>query len=196
MTKEEYFAKGLAKVKENDHHTSIELFSKVLEIDPKDADALSQRAVAYLNLEQYELSMFDMNLAIEFDPEYSYRYQCRAYLKARLKDYEGSVEDYQKAVDLDPSDSIAYNNLALAQDQLGWANKAQANFDKSDTIAGIKTTQQRSEERKMNADIPKETEKKVSKGEITKSVFTNKNSFKEFIRFIRNGFKLNKNDKS
>lgn len=199
MTQTDYFALGLAKVKENEHQNAIDLFTIVLDADPKNADALSQRAVCYLNLGKYDLSMFDMNQAIEFDSNYSYRYSCRAYLKARLRDHVGAVADYQRAVELDPEDHIAYNNLGLAQEQLGYAQASKRNFDKSDELNGI--------ERKIkdpksflagdtiepNFIIP---DKKASKSEVLKDVLTTKKTFKEFILFIKNGFKLKKDDKS
>lgn len=205
MIQSALFQQGLSKVKQNDHKGAVAIFTKLLENDPKNADALSQRAVAYLNLEEYELSMIDMNLAIEYDPNYAYRYQCRGYLKARLKDHEGAVADYEKAVQLDPSDGIAYNNLALAQDQLGYAKQAKVNYKKSDQIMGIKPREIE------NADLPKEKPsvqpqslEKASdsaanphdKKSIIKAVFTTKTAFKDFIQFIRNGFKLTNNDKS
>lgn len=205
MTKETYFAQGMAKVKENDHQGAIDLFTLVLKEDPKDANAYSQRAIAYLNLEKYELSLFDMNKAVEYDPEYSFRYQSRGYLRARMKDYEGAIADYEKAVELDPQDAIAYNNLALAQEQMGWAKQAKDNFDKSDKMQGIKTGEERSNDRiekaekeKAQTEEAKEEKKNAepTKGEIAKSVFTKKSSFKEFIRFIGNGFKLKDNDES
>lgn len=205
MTKTDFFAQGLIKVKENDHSGAIALFSLVLKNEPNNANALSQRAVAYLNIEKYELSMADMNLAIKYDPNYGYRYQCRAYLKTRLKDNEGAIKDYEKAVELDPKDGIAYNNLALAQEQLGWTKQAEANYNKSDQIMGIKTAQERSDARKNNVKTEQKnaTDKIVdenismpSKREIAKSVFTKKSSFKEFIRFIGNGFKIKEDEKS
>ena len=210
MTKEDYFAQGLVKVKENDHLGAIELFTTVLNLDSQNADALSQRAVAYLNVEKYELSMKDMDLAVQLDPEYGYRYQCRAYLKTRIGKTESAIKDYEKAVELDPKDGIAYNNLALAQEQLGWAKQAKGNFNQSDKLMGIKTAQERAESRIENAkEIPTEKENKKesfptelteeqipSKSEIAKSVFTKKSSFKEFIRFIGNGFKLKENDQN
>lgn len=205
MTQSPLFAQGMLKVKENDHHGAILIFTQVLAAEPKNADALSQRAVAYLNLEQYELSMTDMNLAIEYDPEYAYRYQCRGYLKARLKDHEGAVADYEKAVELDPEDGIAYNNLALALEQMGYQQKSRANFDKSDELMGIKPrtyaeapkNETTPPEKKVNK-TPKATtknpvkDKKSKKGAIAKSVFTKKSAFKEFIQFIKNGFKIKK----
>lgn len=195
MTKDQLFSLAMAKVKENDHLAAIKAFTKVLEIDPKDANSLSHRGIAYLNLEQYELALKDMNAAVEFDPEYSFRYQSRAYLKTRLKDHEGAIRDYEKAVELDPSDGIALNNLALAQEQMGWNQHAKQNFDKSDKMMGVKTVEERAKERQLVAET-KVTENNDSpnKKEIAKSVFTKKSVFKEFIQFIKNGFKLGKNE--
>jgi tetratricopeptide (TPR) repeat protein len=200
MTKDAIFAQGLIKVKENDHFAAIELFSLVLKEDPKNANALSQRAVCYLNIQDHENSLKDINAAIEEDPTYGYYYQCRGYIKANVKDHEGAISDYEKAVELDPQDSIAYNNLAMAQEQMGWAKQAQSNFNKSDKIAGIKTAEERSKERLSKAEEnsiekKKDANEPASKSDIAKSVFTKKNSFKEFIGFIGNGFKLKKDDK-
>ncbi|MFT5823531.1 MAG: tetratricopeptide (TPR) repeat protein [Crocinitomix sp.] len=216
MTKDANFAKGLIKVKENDHLAAIKLFTLVLKTDPKDANALSQRAVCYLNLQNHKKSMADINAAIQADPTHGYYYQCRAYIKANMKDYEGSIKDYEKAVELDPEDSIAYNNLALAQEQMGWAKQAKANFNKSDTIAGIKTAEERSKDRvgkngiaehkngdtgnKNGAPVINKADKQKESSNTAlqeaKSVFTKKSSFKEFLNFIKNGFKLKKDDKS
>lgn len=199
MTKDELFAMGMNKVKENDHFEAIKIFTKVLKIDPKDANALSQRGIAYLNIEKYDLSLKDMNNAVKYDPKYSFRYQSRGYLKTRMKDHEGAIKDYEKAVELDPTDGIAYNNLALAQEQMGWAKQAKANFDKSDQKMGLKTAEERAEERK-NAPIENQkntqSDQKInqSKTEIAKAVFTQKNVFKEFLNFIKNGFKIKENE--
>ncbi|MDG1916117.1 MAG: hypothetical protein P8I55_16210, partial [Crocinitomix sp.] len=74
-------------------------------------------------------------------------------------------------------------------------------FNKSDKIAGIKTAEERSNERISEAEENSNDKKKAavdpgSKTEIAKSVFTKKNSFKEFLGFIGNGFKLKKDDES
>ncbi len=205
MTKDANFAQGLSKVKENDHFAAIDLFTLVLKEDPKDTNALSQRAVCYLNILDYKKSLADINAAIDIEPDYSYYYQCRAYIKANMKDYESSIKDYEKAVELDPQDSIALNNLALAQEQMGWTKQAESNFNKSDKVAGIKTAQERSDQRvaeNKKEDTPIESKTKEeeasadSKGKIAKSVFTKKSNFKEFVSFIKNGFKLKENDES
>ena len=201
MTNKELFALGMAKVKENEHLEAIRIFTEVLENDPRDANALSHRGIAYLNIDKLDLSLADMNAAVAYDPEYSFRYQSRGYLKAHMKDYEGALADYEKAVELDPNDAIAINNLALAQEQMGWAKEAKENFDKSDRLSGMKTAEERAEERRNLAEKEvkmqdESTEDTVSKGEIARNVFTKKETFKEFIQFIKNGFRIKKDDKS
>jgi len=203
MTNKELFALGMVKVKENDHLEAIRIFTEVLETNPTDANALSQRGIAYLNIEKLELSLADMDAAVEHDSEYSFRYQSRGYLKARMKNYDGALADYQKAVELDPDDAIAHNNLALMQEQMGWAKKAKMNFDKSDRLSGVKTAEERAQDRRNQAEKEsKAPEPNVevaapeSKGKIAKDVFTRKETFQEFIKFIKNGFRIKKDDKS
>src|SRR5688572_7942097 len=108
------FAKGLAKVKEKDFLAAIEHFSLAIQDDGNNVEYYAERAVAYLNSDQFDLSMFDMNRCIELDPGNSYRYSCRGFLKAKIGDTDGAIADYEIAVKLDPEDAIAYNNLGLA----------------------------------------------------------------------------------
>lgn len=200
MTTAEKFDLAMRKVKENDHHGAIALFNAVLKEDELDSNAYCHRGIVFLNLGDYELSMSDLNKAVELDPDYGFRYQARAYLKTRLQDHEGAIADYQKAVDLDPSDPIAYNNLALAQEQMGWAGKAKANFDKSDQLQGLQTADERAKARidkaVNHAEIAEsEDEQKTARRKIAQEVFTKKSAFSDFIKFIGNGFKLKENDK-
>lgn len=201
MTNDELFALGMSKVKENDHLEAIRIFTAVLKEEPTNANALSHRGIAYLNIDKLDLSLADMNAAAEHDPDYSFRYQSRGYLKARMKDYAGALADYEKAVELDPNDAIAHNNLALAQEQMGWAKEAKESFDKSDELSGIKTAEERAKERRDNAvqtNKPEKTPNDIpsKKSQVAKEVFTKKAVFKDFIGFIKNGFKLKEDDKS
>lgn len=185
------FAQGMSKVKENDFLSAIEFFSLSIESAPNYVEAYAERAVAYLNTDQFELSMFDMNKCIEFEPNNSYRYSCRAFLKSKMGDVEGAIADYEMAVKLDPEDAIAYNNLGLAQESKGHYKKAQKSFDQSNKLIGYNP-------KRFDEEIPKEKpelndlpiEEQKSKQRIIKSVITTKSGFKEFILFIKNGFKI------
>lgn len=194
------FAKGLDKVKENDFSGAIEHFTNAISEDPTNVEYYAERAVAYLNTNQFELSMFDMNRCVEMEPGNSYRYSCRAFLKSRMGDSAGAVTDYEMAVKLDPEDAIAYNNLGLAQEQLGYKAKAQQSFERSNQLIGYnpKRFDEGSAMPVNNSETksPKEPAKShhemnpLTRRQVVKSVFTKKAGFRDFLSFIRNGFKL------
>lgn len=188
------YAKGMAKVKENDFLSAIEHFTAAIELDANNVEYYAERAVAYLNTTQYELSMFDMNICVDMEPNNSYRYSCRAFLKSRMGDADGAISDYEKAIMLDPEDAIAYNNLGLAQEQKGYHKKAQKSFEQSNELIGYKPNRLDSSE-KSASEIKTEPnsqpqEIQPTKASVAKDVFTKKSSFKEFLSFIKNGFKL------
>jgi len=190
------FAKGLAKAKENDFLGAIEHFSNAINEDNSNVEHYAERAVAYINTNQYELSMFDMNICIDLEPNNSYRYSCRAFLKSRMGETDGAISDYEKAIMLDPDDAIAYNNLGLAQEQKGFRDRAEKNFKKSNELAEYRQNNETSYGLGMSnppavgANIEQNPTSTQKKSEIARKVFTNKKSFKEFLKFIRNGFKI------
>ena len=188
------YAKGMAKVKENDFLSAIEHFTAAIELDPSNVEYYAERGVAYINTNQYELSMFDMNICVDMEPNNSYRYSCRAFLKSRMGDADGAISDYEKAIMLDPEDAIAYNNLGLAQEQKGYHKKAQKSFDQSNELIGYKPNRLDNSEITANKPqaITNQQPKEIqpTKSSVAKDVFTKKSSFREFLSFIKNGFKL------
>jgi len=177
---------------------AIELYSKALIESPNDCNILSDRGVAYLHLNNQELCLKDLDLAAQIQPEYAYRYACRAYAKRRFGDLEGAVIDYEKAVNLDPEDSLAHNNLGLILEERGYQKKAEERFARADKLTKMENELldviddlDESPLPKVNPIQPKEKKERVpSKTEEFKKVFTSKNQFKEFIQFIKNGFKI------
>lgn len=190
------FAIGMSKVKENDFISAIEYFTISIQETPENTEAYAERAVAYLNSNQFELSMFDMNKCIEMEPNNSYRYSCRAFLKTKMGDTNGAIADYEIAVRLDPEDAIAYNNLGLVQESKGFMKQAQKSFDESNRIIGY--SPKKFDEHNLQVDEPnkKETEQheinNTTGKSVLKSVFTSKKGFNEFVSFVKNGFKLKK----
>jgi Flp pilus assembly protein TadD len=213
------FAKGIAKVKENDFLTAIEHFTLAIQEDVNNVECYAERAVAYLNTNQFDLSMFDMHRCIEMEPNNSYRYSCRAFLKAKIGDTEGAIADYEMAIKLDPEDAIAYNNLGLVQETKGYRVQAQKSFEKSNDLIGYNPKRfdegelkkedpkkvmsavdkhdhhsteaiQPAAESNASAEMQSDETAQPSKGQIAKSVFTSRSGFKDFWKFIRNGFRI------
>lgn len=188
---------------------AIETYSKALEISPDNADIYSDRGVAHLHNMDKSNCFADLNKAKELQPEYSYRYASLAFAKNNFGDLAGAILDYEKAVELDPDDAVAQNNLGLLLEQQGYKKSAEERFARADklseqedhllemiddlddaddqrsdieTIESIEDTEMRLEH--------EQTEKSANNSEEFKKIFTKKSQFKEFIRFIKNGFKI------
>lgn len=210
MSTNEHFENAMRKVNENDFESAIELFGEALKSDSNKETIYYNRAVAYLNLEKLDLAIFDFNKLIDLDSNNAFYYSCRAFAKARTKDKKGALADYEIAITLDPDNPITYNNMGLVQEEIGYMEKAQKSFKQSDDlrkkeeankVININVDQQNAKEvesRIENAKKVAEAEQSLdnevekSKGQVVKEVFTDKSTFKEFIDFIKNGFKLKK----
>lgn len=196
MKGEQHYKSGQDKANKNEWKAAIESFSRAIEAEPDNPFYYNERAVCYLNIDQYDLSLFDMNKSVEIAPKYAYFYTSRGFLKARMRDMQGCVADYEKSLELDPKNEITYNNLGLALEQMGNMKRAQRVFAEGNKILGY-DPQKRLEQKENTSDEQNKMtpDEKQTKGKLAKDVFTKKSTFKEFMAFIGNGFKLKENDK-
>lgn len=196
-----------SKLKDGHIDEAIELYTKALNEAPDDYNIISDRGVAYLHKNDKLRCFGDFNRAIQLQPDYSYRYASRAFAKKHFGDLEGAVADYEKAVELDPNDAVAQNNLGMLLEEMGYKKQSEERFARADKLSeqenGLLDVMEDLETSETPANSPiQETpieeieptddasdDTKTSSKEFTK-VFTSKNQFKEFIRFIRNGFKI------
>ena len=190
------------KVNQNEFDVALELLNKVLTKETNHLEALYERGVVYTNQKQFDLALFDFNKLIELAPNYAFYYACRAFVKTGMKDVNGAIADYEMAVKLDPEDAIAYNNLGLLQEEIGFKAQAEKSFARSNENIGYNPNRYDEGEVDTTKNIVRDEETAdadedhVSKGAILKSVFTNKQVFKEFINFIKNEFKIKSDDES
>lgn len=186
--------------KAGNQEKAIEYYTKALIEAPNDCNILSDRGVAYLHLNNQELCLKDLDLAVDLQPDYAFRYSCRAYAKRRFGDLDGAVSDYEKAVELDPEDSIAHNNLGLILEERGYQKKAEERFARADKLSKLEDQlldvvdelEDQSNEKTTSSEIVHEKQSSPSRFNEFKKLFTDKNQFKEFIQFIKNGFKIPK----
>lgn len=194
MDLQEELNKAESALKEERFDDALKTLSNLIERYPDDARLYSERGVIYFHKKDREKSLSDMDKAVDLEKDNSYRYSSRAYVKASFKMTDEAIEDYKKCIELDPDDAIAHNNLGLLLEQKGWQNQAEESFHKADTLEGIL--------KERNIDLPEEEtenielseeEEEVTFGDkvrLIKKVFTDKNTFKEFIDFVKNGFKI------
>jgi Flp pilus assembly protein TadD len=197
-------------LKDGNINEAIELYTQALAENPDDCNILSDRAVAYLHKNDKLRCFGDFNRALELQPDYSYRYASRAYAKKHFGDLDGAVEDYEKAVLLDPDDAIAHNNLGMLLEEKGYKKQAEERFERADTLSkqenellevmdGLETSETVDavalEEvtpttRPLNEVTDTDAENSKSGKKEFKKVFTSKSQFREFLNFIKNGFKI------
>lgn len=194
MTYNDFLEQAKAKVTDNVLDEALELFHKALELNEKGKEAFYERGVLYTNLKKYDLALFDFNRLIELESDNPFFYACRAFIKTGMKDGNGAMLDYEMTLKLDPDDAIALNNLGLLQEQFNYKSAAEKSFDRSNELLGYNPNRYGAA-REVKEAIPPHNQSE-SRLDVAKSVFTKKSVFKEFIAFIKNGFKLSKNDQS
>jgi Flp pilus assembly protein TadD len=207
-------AYNLAKLGKLDE--AIILFEQAIQLSPNNADIYSDRGVLYIHKKDKIAAISDFNEAVALQADYSFRYSARAYAHDFFGDTEAAVQDYEKAIELDPSDSVAYNNLGLVQEKLGYQAKAKSNFERADKLAKqeaklhelmhdlerndepsnkvkIKDQTEAINEESMPREtlipVEKKNEKQSAFNEFTK-LFTSKEQFNAFLKFLKNGFKI------
>lgn len=189
-----YYISGREKFEAQNFVGALEDYTRAIESE-ENPSIYSERAVVYFYLKEFEKSLNDMNYAASLEPENPYRYSSRAFIKDAMGNTEEAIKDYEKAIQLDPEDSIAHNNLGLLQEKLGYKKAASEQFKKADKLAEVDNLLEKIQEQQLEEEAPKEDEtadafrEKISLIALLRSTFTTKDGFKEYVRFIKNGFR-------
>jgi tetratricopeptide (TPR) repeat protein len=105
---------GVALLDKQERDEAIKKFSRAVEIDPKFADAYTNRARAYYEKHDYDRAHDDATRAIDLDRKAARAYVYRAAAYDKLDQYEKSLSDCEEALRLDPNLALAYVYRASA----------------------------------------------------------------------------------
>ena len=189
-------------LQENNYSLAIELYTECLSENSSQAVLYSERAVAYIHLNEKDKSLADFNTSVVLEPNYAYRYASRGHAKDFFGDIDGAILDYEKAVELDPKDAINYNNLGLLLEKKGNLDKAKELFERSDKLRKAEdqlhdlmdSMEGKANEANIETSAVNTEPKKETVWTIFGSLFTEKTARQEFKQFLFNRFKLKKND--
>jgi len=109
----------------------IRLYSRVIEMDPRCAEAYVNRGVAYRWTGQLELAIKDYNEAIALNPNYALAFFNRGNLYGLKLDTAQAIQDYSKAIELDPSFAAAYHVRAIAYGLKGDYQRAAKDYQRA-----------------------------------------------------------------
>ena len=114
---EEYqrFRKMMDGMGREDLHRMVEGLTKRIEANPRDAEAMSARGLAYGELGEHRLAAEDYGGVIALDPHNAGAHLDRARAYARLEEHRLAVEDYAAAIRLAPGDAVAHYSRGRAR---------------------------------------------------------------------------------
>lgn len=195
------YQRGLSRMKLRDYKKAIQDFDEAINFAPQVAATYSERGVAQYQLKNYKESLDDLDKALEIEPENAYRYASRAYIRAGIGDKIGALNDYRKALEINPNDAIVQNNLGLLEESMGYSKKARERYEQADRLLGITKEERQARldkiiaehkeaeaSRKANQEPPAPVNTKPQTKDylrVIKSVFTSKESFGEFVSFVK-----------
>lgn len=186
------FEKGVKLLKENKLEKALNVFNRLIELEPNCADFYSERGVVYFHMNKAKESIADMNKAVDLQPMKSYRYSSRAYILGHFKDIEKAIADYKKAIELDPEDAIAQNNLGMLEEQLGYHKQAKERYKLADGLAIDGRSEQGIQGEKI---VARNIQKEIDLEQANKSLWKelkaigSKEGRASFLRFLKSGFK-------
>jgi len=91
---------------------AIRLYSEGLEFAPTNAVLLSNRAMAYIKVENYGVAIQDATNAVKADPAYAKGYYRRGTAEFALNKHKAARKDFKKVCQLKPKDRDARTRLA------------------------------------------------------------------------------------
>ncbi|TWT97793.1 Protein MtfA [Botrimarina colliarenosi] len=95
------FAEGQQLLAAGEAHAAVEAFSRALELEPHDAETLTLRAAAKIELHDWESALEDARQAIAADPEHALAHAAAAEALIELDDRDAAERHAQTALRLD-----------------------------------------------------------------------------------------------
>ena len=118
-----------------DYVLSIQYFNQVINAKPYLYEPYFFRALAKINLDDFQGAEADCDQAIQRNPFVVGAYQIRGLARIRQDKFDGAVEDYKTALKYDPENVVLWHNLSLCHMQKEDFNAAKEDLGKLLAIA-------------------------------------------------------------
>lgn len=97
-----------------DYVLSIQYFNQVIKAKPWMAEPYFYRAVAKINLDDYQGAEEDCSLCLSHNPFWGQAYYARGIARQSLGEYALAIEDYTRGLELRPNDRAMLTNRSIA----------------------------------------------------------------------------------
>lgn len=99
-------------LKEEDTNRAIELYTRILKLDPQNTEALNNRSIVYSDTKQYQLAIQDAEQYMELKPDSPNGFAIIGLIYLEQKDYSKAIEYCKIAINKDPQDIRGYRTLS------------------------------------------------------------------------------------
>ena len=126
-----YINRGIAYYDRGELDRALADYTSAIRLDPKNAEALSNRADLKLRKGDIESAIEDYSAAIEINPKLAGAFNGRGNALRETGQIDRAISDYEKAIELDPDSPFAYNGRGNALRDKGQADRAIEDFNKA-----------------------------------------------------------------
>lgn len=109
---------GNTAMSQGEFNKALELYTRAIAIDPKNAVYYCNRAAVHSKMLNYSQTIIDCKIALEIDPKYSKAYGRLGFAYCGLGDYASALEYYKKALELEPTNVTYLKNYELALEKI------------------------------------------------------------------------------
>jgi tetratricopeptide (TPR) repeat protein len=104
---------GTSRIELGDYRGAIDDFTQLLDSNPKNIEAYTNRGHAYRKLRSYRQAIEDYSRALSIKPDDGLLYCYRAVARFDFDDKQGAADDYQKAANIyfDKQDWASYRQV-------------------------------------------------------------------------------------
>uniref|UniRef100_A0A673HE21 Uncharacterized protein n=1 Tax=Sinocyclocheilus rhinocerous TaxID=307959 RepID=A0A673HE21_9TELE len=106
---------GNNHMKEENHSSAVDCYTKAIELDQRNAVYYCNRAAAHSKLGNYTEATGDCERAIAIDPSYSKAYGRMGLALTSMSKYPEAISYFNKALVLDPENDTYKSNLKIAE---------------------------------------------------------------------------------
>ncbi len=110
---------------------ALELFEKVLEMDPRHVKAMEGKVAILMQRDQFDEAKRLLEKAIEIEPENPRLYYRLGQIYYREKDLDKALELFTKAIDIEPMYPAAYMARSQVLREKGMEEAADMELDKA-----------------------------------------------------------------
>lgn len=128
---DEAFECGIACMASGEYEQAIESFTRTIALTPKDEEAWSQRARAYMKMGKWAEAIEDCTNALQIEPNDIETICQRATAYTWLGKYNEAIDDVEDAVREEPKNSWAWFVRGIADIGLGLQTQAVRNLSKA-----------------------------------------------------------------